>query len=172
MDAEALRAIQAPWKQKYQADPKSASFQLVSRGNVDPGKVTCSVATESGEVVTGLHPGTGGDGASACSANLLLDALVGCAGVTLGAVASALSIPLAGVRIEAAGDLDFRGTLGLDRTIPVGYQSISLTIQVDSTADDEQLATLLKLTERYCVVYQTLAAGTQISATLERDGQG
>lgn len=168
MDAESLRALQAPWKQKYRDDPESAVVQMSSSGQVDIEQVTCRVHTESGTVVAGLHPATGGDGSAACSANMLLDALVGCAGVTLGAVASALQIPLSQTEINATGTLDFRGTLGVDRSAPVGFQSIQLRLRVESEASDEQLASLLKLTERYCVVYQTLAAQFPMDASLDR----
>ncbi len=155
MNAEELKALQAPIKQKYREDPESAVITLRAEGRIGDG-VTCKVDTGKGLVGAGLHPGTGGDGLSACSGDMLLEALVACAGVTLNAVATAIGVELRDAKIHAEGDLDFRGTLGVDKETPVGFKQIRLNFDLDTNADEEQLATLLKLTERYCVVYQTL----------------
>jgi uncharacterized OsmC-like protein len=160
MDAEALRAVQAPIKDRYRSDPGAALITLTATGTLDdPNGLSCSVETGRALVTAGLHPATGGDGMLACSGDMLLQALVACAGVTLRAVATATGIPLAGGSVSAHGDLDFRGTLGVDRDAPVGFKRIRLTFDLDTAATPEQLATLEKLTERYCVVYQTIAAG-------------
>lgn len=162
MDATELRAIQAPLKEKYREQPDAALVTLRANGRLDdPEGVSCSVETGRALVKAGLHPATGGDAALACSGDMLLQALVACAGVTLRAVATSTGIPLAGGTIVAEGDLDFRGTLGVDREAPVGFQRIRLRFELDGELGEEQLATLRKLTERYCVVYQTLAAGVR-----------
>ena len=160
MDAETLRAVQAPLKDRYRAEPESAIVTLAATGLLDdPAGLSCSVATGSALVKAGLHPATGGDGLLACSGDMLLQALVACAGVTLRAVATATGIAVRGGAVHAEGDLDFRGTLGVDREAPVGFKNIRLTFDLDTDATTEQIATLRKLTERYCVVYQTLASG-------------
>lgn len=156
MDAEELRDLQAPLKARYRDDPAAATITLKAQGSLEGGGLTCSVETGRALVEAGLHPATGGDGLSACSGDMLLEALVACAGVTLRAVATAIGVPLRGGKVSAEGDLDFRGTLGVDREAPVGFREIRLAFDLDSDADAEQLATLTKLTERYCVVYQTL----------------
>jgi uncharacterized OsmC-like protein len=160
MDAETLRAVQAPIKDRYKTDPAAALLTLKAEGRLDdPEGLSCSVDTGRQLVKAGLHPATGGDGMLACSGDMLLQALVACAGVTLRAVATATAIPLRGGVVRAEGDLDFRGTLGVDREAPVGFKTIRLSFDLDTDATDEQIATLRKLTERYCVVYQTLASG-------------
>jgi uncharacterized OsmC-like protein len=156
MNAEDLRSAQAPLKARYRDQPHAAVTTLRAQGRLGEG-VTCKIETGRGLAAAGLHPATGGDGLSACSGDMLLEALVACAGVTLNAVATALNIELRGATVHAEGDLDFRGTLGLAKEVPVGFQQIRLRFDLDTEASDEQLATLMKLTERYCVVYQTLA---------------
>jgi uncharacterized OsmC-like protein len=155
MNTDSLRAIQAPLKDKYRAAPETALVTLKAQAQLGAG-ITCKIATGKALVEAGLHPATGGDGISACSGDMLLEALAACAGVTLGAVATALDIPIRDGQIIAEGDLDFRGTLGVSKEAPVGFQAIRLRFQLDTDASQEQLATLLRLTERYCVVYQTL----------------
>lgn len=155
MDAEQLKSLQAPIKARYREDPSAAVVTLEAEGRLGEG-VTCSVETGKALVRAGLHPATGGDGLSACSGDMLLEALVACAGVTLNAVATALGIEVREGRIRAEGDLDFRGTLGVDKEAPVGFRAIRLAFELDTDADDDRLATLTKLTERYCVIYQTL----------------
>jgi uncharacterized OsmC-like protein len=167
MDRDALRALQAPLKESYRTDPDKALVTLKATGSLGDG-VTCSVETGRALAEAGLHPATGGDGTQLCSGDMLLEALVACAGVTLGAVSTSLGIPIADGRIRAEGDLDFRGTLGVDREAPVGFRDIRLRFELETDADDEQLATLLKLTERYCVVLQTLVRGPRLDVTLER----
>ncbi len=166
MDSEALRAVQAPLKDSYRAEPASAVVTLRASGELDSIGISCSVDTGRELVKAGLHPASGGDGTLACSGDLLLQALVACAGVTLRAVATSLSIPVSGGFVRAEGDLDFRGTLAVDRDAPVGFGAIRLSFQLETTASSEQLATLLKLTERYCVVLQTLAGTPTLSATV------
>lgn len=162
MDSTTLRNIQAPIKEKYRECPEAALIQLRAQGRLDdPNGVSCSVEVGHAMLKAGLHPATGGDGALVCSGDMLLQALVACAGVTLRAVATSTGIPLAGGSIVAEGDLDFRGTLGVGRDIPVGFQRIRLRFELSGDFSGEQLSTLQKLTERYCVVYQTLAAGVQ-----------
>ncbi len=156
MKADDLRSIQAPLKDRYRQVPEAAVVTLRAQGRLGEG-VSCRIETGKGLVVAGLHPATGGSGQSACSGDMLLEALVACAGVTLNAVAIALGIELRDATLLAEGDLDFRGTLGLAKEVPVGLQNIRLTFCLDTAASEEQLATLLRLTERYCVVYQTLA---------------
>lgn len=156
MHAAELRSIQAPLKEHYRESPDAALITLRAQGRVGDG-LSCKIETGKALVLAGLHPATGGDGLSACSGDMLLEALVACAGVTLKAVATALEIGLNDAWLEAEGDLDFRGTLGVSKETPVGFQNIRLQFTLDTNASDEQLATLLRLTERYCVVYQTLA---------------
>jgi uncharacterized OsmC-like protein len=167
MDRDALRALQAPLKERYRDEPESAVVTLSAQGSLDDG-VACSVQTGRAIATAGLHPASGGDGSLLCSGDMLLEALVACAGVTLRAVATALDIPVAGGTVTADGDLDFRGTLGVDREAPVGFRDVRLHFELDSAADDEQLATLLKLTERYCVVLQTITRGVPGASTLAR----
>ena len=155
MKAEELKSSQAPIKQRYRDEPKTASITLRAKGKIGEG-VTCNVQTGKALVEAGLHPATGGTGLSACSGDMLLESLVACAGVTLRAVATALDIPLRDATVRAEGDLDFRGTLGLAKEVPVGFQQMRLHFELDTDASAEQVATLLRLTERYCVVYQTL----------------
>lgn len=156
MDAEQLRALQAPIKERYRDEPTAALITLRAQGRLGEG-VTCKVETGRAIAEAGLHPATGGDGLALCSGDMLLEALVACAGVTLRAVATALGIALRDARVQAEGDLDFRGTLGVAKEAPVGFQAIRLQFTLDTDAPPEQIATLLKLTERYCVVFQTLA---------------
>ena len=165
MDRDELVAVQGPLKERYRSDPEAAHVTLRAEGSLDDG-VSCSVQTGRALAQAGLHPATGGDGTLLCSGDMLLEALVACAGVTLGAVATSLGIAVAEGRVHAEGDLDFRGTLGVDREAPVGFADIRLRFELDTDADDEQLATLLKLTERYCVVYQTLARPAALSAAI------
>src|SRR5438128_11334662 len=162
MNAEELRSLQAPLKAQYRERPETALMTLRAEGRIGEG-ITCKIETGKARVEAGLHPATGGDGLSACSADMLLEALVGCAGVTLRAVATTLSIPLRGATIRAEGNLDFRGTLGVSKDVPVGFKQIRLHFDLDTDATEEQLATLLRLTERYCVVYQTLSHPAKIS---------
>lgn len=164
MNAAQLREMQAPLKAKYKDDPAAARYTIRAVGRVDAASLDCRVETPRGEINAGLHPATGGDGRAACSADMLLESLVACAGVTLRAVATAMEIPIRGGTISAEGDLDFRGTLGVDRQTPIGFSSIRLRYEVAADATDEQLATLLKLAERYCVIYQTLKSPAAISA--------
>ena len=165
MEREELKALQAPLKDRYETEPRAALITLSATGALGEG-VSCSVRTARAAAQAGLHPATGGDGSLLCSGDMLLEALVACAGVTLSAVATSLGVCLAAGRVYAEGDLDFRGTLGVDREAPVGFSAIRLSFDLDTDADQEQLATLLKLTERYCVVYQTLASSPVLSATV------
>ena len=167
MDRDQLVALQSPLKEQYKTEPEAARITLKATGTLGEG-VSCSVDTGRAIAQAGLHPATGGDGSLLCSGDMLLEALVACAGVTLGAVSTSLNIPINEGRVHAEGDLDFRGTLAVDREAPVGFSDIRLSFELDTDADDEQLATLLKLTERYCVVLQTLARGPQLDVTLER----
>jgi uncharacterized OsmC-like protein len=162
MNADELRSLQAPLKAQYREHPETALVTLRAKGQIG-NDITCQIETGKTRVEAGLHPATGGDGLSACSADMLLEALVGCAGVTLRAVATALGIQLRGATIEAEGDLDFRGTLGVSKDVPVGFKQIRLHFDLDTDASEDQLATLLRLTERYCVVYQTLCHPAKIS---------
>jgi uncharacterized OsmC-like protein len=155
MKSDALKALQAPIKARYKNDPASASVTLRARGRLGEG-VSCSVATARSMIEAGLHPATGGTGMQACSGDMLLDALVACAGVTMRAVATSLDIPVRGGEVSAEGDIDFRGTLGVDKEAPVGFRDIRLRFDLDTDATDEQLSTLEKLVHRYCVVYQSL----------------
>jgi len=168
MDAQELRNLQAPLKDQYRTDPTSAVITLKARGNIDDAQIACKVETGRAIATAGLHPATGGTGMELCSGDMLLEALVACAGVTLKAVATALEIPLKGATVSAEGDLDFRGTLGVAKEVPVGFQAIRLAFTIDSDAPQEKLDTLLKLTERYCVVFQTLAQKPALSAVLSR----
>ena len=161
MNAEELKSVQAPIKERYRNDPGSASITLRASGHLGEG-LTCKLETGRALVEAGLHPATGGDGLSACSGDMLLEALVACAGVTLRAVATALGIQLRDAVVRAEGDLDFRGTLAVSKDVPVGFQRIRLQFDLDTEATEEQLATLQRLTERYCVVYQTLKQPPQI----------
>ena len=170
MNADTLRALQAPLKERYRTQPASARITLRATGQLGDG-VSCRVETGRALVEAGLHPATGGDGLAACSGDMLLQALVACAGVTLNAVATALGIALRDAQVHAEGDLDFRGTLGVARDTPVGFQQIRLRFVLDTDASEEQLDTLLRLTERYCVVYQTLRGGPALSARLETASQ-
>ena len=156
MKSEELRALQAPLKNTYRETPEAAAITLSAAGTLDGEGIACSVQTGKALVEAGLHPASGGDGAQACSGDMLLEALVACAGVTLRAVATALGIEVRGGRVSAEGDLDFRGTLGVDKEAPVGFRDIRLAFDLDTDADADSLATLFKLTERYCVIYQTL----------------
>ncbi|MER2266230.1 OsmC family protein [Methylobacterium oxalidis] len=156
MDATALRALQAPLKDQYRSTPDAAFITLKAKGSLDDTGIACKVETGRALAVAGLHPATGGSGAELCSGDMLLEALVACAGVTLKAVATALEIPLRAGTVSAEGDLDFRGTLGVDKEAPVGFRAIRLAFQLDTDAPQEKLDQLLKLTERYCVVFQTL----------------
>lgn len=163
MDARQLRALQAPLKEQYRENPESARLTLTASGTLGEEGITCRVETGRQLVEAGLHPATGGDGTALCSGDMLLESLVACAGVTLRAVATALEIPVRGGEVHAEGELDFRGTLAVDREAAVGLSSIRLRFQVDSDADDEQLANLARLTERYCVVLQTLVGSPEVS---------
>ncbi|MCC6453545.1 MAG: OsmC family protein [Caldilineaceae bacterium] len=161
MNVEELRARQAPLKEQYRQEPETALITLKAQGQIGAG-VTCRIETGRTLVEAGLHPATGGDGLSLCSGDLLLEALVACAGVTLNAVATAIEVELRSGTVRAEGDLDFRGTLGIDREVPVGFQRIRLHFDLDTDAPADKLATLIRLTERYCVVYQTLRQSPEI----------
>jgi len=165
MDRDELRALQGPLKERYREEAEAAVVTLHATGSLGDG-VSCSVQTGKALAEAGLHPASGGDGTLLCSGDMLLEALVACAGVTLRAVATSLEIPIHAGTVRAEGDLDFRGTLGVDRDAPVGFRSIRLTFDLDTDADPEQLATLKKLTERYCVVYQTLASAPALTTEL------
>jgi uncharacterized OsmC-like protein len=165
MDQAELKSIQAPLKGRYRSEPEAALVTLSASGTLGEG-VSCSVRTGRALHEAGLHPASGGDGTQLCSGDMLLEALVACAGVTMRAVATSLGIALREGTVSAEGDLDFRGTLGVDREAPVGFGAIRLTFELDTDADEEQLATLLKLTERYCVVLQTLVSAPSISTEL------
>jgi uncharacterized OsmC-like protein len=165
VDSDGLRAVQEPLKDAYRQDPRQAVITLRAHGELGDEGISCSVDTGRALAVAGLHPATGGDGSLLCSGDMLLEALVACAGVTLRAVATSLGIPIDGGTVHAEGDLDFRGTLAVDREAPVGFTSIRLSFELDSEASEEQIATLLRLTERYCVVYQTLAHPIPVSAS-------
>ena len=156
MNADELRARQAPLKSRYREEPTAAAVTLRAEGGLDVPALTCNIETGRNPVPVGLHPFAGGDGCSACSGDMLLEALVGCAGVTLSAVATAMGIPIRGGKVTAEGDLDFRGTLGVSKEVPIGFKTIRLKFNLDTDANAEQLANLHKLTERYCVIFQTL----------------
>ncbi len=170
MRPDDLRALQAPLKELYRAEPDRAVVTLRAEARVDDPGISCRVETGQALVEAGLHPATGGTGLQACSGDLLLQALVACAGVTLRAVATALDIPVSAGRIRAEGDLDFRGTLGVSKEARVGFGTIRLRFELETSASEEQLATLLKLTERYCVVLQTLRVGPEIGVELKAVG--
>jgi uncharacterized OsmC-like protein len=168
MDAQALRAMQAPIKDRYKADPQAAVITLKARGTLDDAHIACKVETGRALAVAGLHPATGGSGLELCSGDMLLEALVACAGVTLKAVSTALDVPLRAASVAAEGDLDFRGTLGVAKDTPVGFKAIRLTFTVDTDAPQDKLDQVLKLTERYCVVYQTIRSGPPVEVRLAR----
>jgi len=170
VDSAGLRAVQQPLKEAYRQDPQQAVVTLRARGQLGDEEVSCSVATGQALAVAGLHPASGGDGSLACSGDMLLQALVACAGVTLRAVATSLEIPVTGGTVSAEGDLDFRGTLGVDRDALVGFTAIRLSFDLETGASPEQITTLLKLTERYCVVYQTLAHPVPVTAAIAAAG--
>jgi uncharacterized OsmC-like protein len=165
MERDELRALQAPLKERYKTEPEAAMITLSAQGELGEG-VACSVQASRAIAVAGLHPATGGDGSLLCSGDMLLEALVACAGVTLRAVSTSLGISVTSGRVRAEGDLDFRGTLGVDRAAPVGFSAIRLSFELDTDADEADLETLRRLTERYCVVYQTLANGPDLSTSL------
>ena len=166
MDATALRALQAPLKDKYRETPDAAVITLKAQGSLDDQHIACKVETGRALAVAGLHPATGGSGAELCSGDMLLEALVACAGVTLKAVATALEIDLRRGVVKAEGDLDFRGTLGVDKEAPVGFRDIRLTFDLDTTSSEQEVATLIRLTERYCVVLQTLRSSPATSVSV------
>ena len=168
MDATELRSMQAPIKDRYKSDPGAALITLKAKGSFDDTNIACKVETGRALAVAGLHPATGGSGMELCSGDMLLEALVACAGVTLKAVSTALAIPLKSGTVSAEGDLDFRGTLGVDKEAPVGFRQIRLSFDVDTDAPQEKLDQLLKLTERYCVVYQTIRNGPKVSVSMKR----
>ncbi len=168
MDAAGLRAIQAPIKERYKTEPKAAFITLKAKGTLDDANIACKVETGRALAVAGLHPATGGSGLELCSGDMLLEALVACAGVTVKAVATALDIPLKSGAVAAEGDLDFRGTLGVAKDAPVGFAQIRLRFDLDTDAPQDKLDQLLKLTERYCVVYQTIKNGPPVEISLNR----
>ena len=168
MDASELRALQAPIKERYRVDPKTALVTLRAKGILDSANITCKVETGRAITAAGLHPATGGSGLELCSGDMLLEALVACAGVTLKAVATAIDVPLKTGTVAAEGDLDFRGTLGIAKEAPVGFAQIRLHFEVDTDAPQEKLDQLLKLTERYCVVYQTIRNGPPVNISMQR----
>jgi uncharacterized OsmC-like protein len=170
MDSAELRAVQQPLKDAYRQDPGQAVVTLRARGELDEAAISCSVETGRALAVAGLHPATGGDGSLLCSGDMLLQALVACAGVTLRAVATSLGLEVAGGTVSAEGDLDFRGTLAVAKDAPVGFRSIRLSFDLDTSASPEQLETLIKLTERYCVVYQTLARPAELTVSAGKAG--
>ena len=167
MEREQLRALQTPLKERYRSEPDAAQITLSATGSLGDG-VSCSVKTGRAIAEAGLHPASGGDGSLLCSGDMLLEALVACAGVTLRAVATSLGIVVASGRVRAEGDLDFRGTLGVDRDAPVGFSAIRLSFDLETDADEEQRATLERLTERYCVVYQTIASSPTLTTSVAR----
>ena len=168
MDAAELRATQAPIKERYKSDPKAAVITLKASGSIENEGIACKVETGRALAVAGLHPATGGSGLELCSGDMLLEALVACAGVTLKSVATAIEVPLKTGLVTAEGDLDFRGTLGVDKEAPVGFRQIRLRFDVAADAPQEKLDQLLKLTERYCVVYQTIAKGPAVDIKMQR----
>jgi uncharacterized OsmC-like protein len=168
MDANELRAMQAPIKERYKSDAGAALITLKAKGTLDGQNIACKVETGRALAVAGLHPATGGSGLELCSGDMLLEALVACAGVTLKAVSTALAIPLKSGTVSAEGDLDFRGTLGVDKEAPVGFRQIRLRFDVATDAPQDKLDQLLKLTERYCVVYQTIAKGPPVDIKMQR----
>lgn len=168
MDGNELRAMQAPIKDRYKNDPKSAMITLKAKSTLDAPGIACKLETGRAIAIAGLHPATGGSGLELCSGDMLLEALVACAGVTLKAVSTALDIPMRAGSVNAEGDLDFRGTLGVAKDAPVGFAQIRLRFEVDTDAPQEKLDQLLKLTERYCVVYQTIKSGPPVDVTMTR----
>ena len=168
MDAGELRAMQAPIKERYKSDPKTAFITLKAKGTLDDSNSACKVETGRALATAGLHPATGGSGLELCSGDMLLEALVACAGVTVKAVATALDIPLKSGNVSAEGDLDFRGTLGVAKDAPVGFAQIRLRFDLDTDAAQDKLEQLLKLTERYCVVYQTIKSGPPVDVQMKR----
>lgn len=168
MDAAGLRAMQAPLKERYKGDPQAAYITLKARGTLDDANIACKVETGRALAVAGLHPATGGSGLELCSGDMLLEALVACAGVTLKAVATAIDVPLKSGIVSAEGDLDFRGTLGVAKDAPVGFAQIRLRFDIATDAPQEKVDQLLKLTERYCVVYQTIRNGPPVDIRLQR----
>jgi uncharacterized OsmC-like protein len=168
MNANELRALQAPLKERYKNEPKAAYITLKAKGSLDDTNVACKVETGRALAVAGLHPATGGSGLELCSGDMLLEALVACAGVTMKAVATALDIPLKSASVSAEGDLDFRGTLGVAKDAPVGFAQIRLRFEVDTDAPQDKIDQLLKLTERYCVVYQTIKNGPPVDIRVSR----
>jgi uncharacterized OsmC-like protein len=168
MNSETLKTLQAPLKGRYRETPEAALITLKAQGTLDENAIACKVETGRALATAGLHPATGGSGLELCSGDMLLEALVACAGVTLKAVATALNIPIRHGVVHAEGDLDFRGTLGVDKAAPVGFKAIRLRFDLDTDASDESLAQLLKLTERYCVVYQTLTKQPELAVSLEK----
>ncbi len=169
MNSTELKALQTPLKEKYKSDPAAATIILKAEGKIGEG-ISCKVETGRALVNAGLHPATGGNGMLACSGDLLLEALVACAGVTLSAVSTSIGIEIKSGIVKAAGELDFRGTLGVSKEAPVGFKSIQLTFILDTNASEEQIQSLAKLTERYCVVYQTLARGVEIVSSYKYAG--
>lgn len=168
MDGNELRAMQAPIKDRYKNDPAAAMITLKARSTLDAPGIACKLETGRAMAIAGLHPATGGSGMELCSGDMLLEALVACAGVTLKAVATALDIPMRAGSVNAEGDLDFRGTLGVAKDAPVGFAQIRLRFEVDTDAPQDKLDQLLKLTERYCVVYQTIKSGPPVDVTMAR----
>ena len=168
MNADELRAMQAPLKSRYKETPDAAVITLKAEGDLDSQEIACSVETGKALVKAGLHPATGGDGSFACSGDMLLQALAACAGVTLKAVATALGIDLRSGKVRCEGDLDFRGTLGVDKTAPVGFREIRLAFDIDTDADRDAVAKLIQLTERYCVVFQTIKVSPAVSVQVNR----
>jgi uncharacterized OsmC-like protein len=166
MNADQLRALQTPFKNRYREDPAAARQTLVALGALEVDRVACRVTTAAGPVTAGLHPSAGGDGSFACAGDMLLQSLVGCAGTTLAAVATALQIPVRGGTIRAEGIMDFRGTLGVAKDADIGFQEIRLAFELDTDATPEQLENLMKLVRRYCVVYQTLVKAPRITETV------
>src|SRR5205807_5214330 len=168
MDSAGLRALQAPIKDRYKADPNAGLITLKAKGALDDSNIACKVETGRALAVAGLHPATGGSGLELCSGDMLLEALAACAGVTLKSVATAVEIPLRSGKVTAEGDLDFRGTLGVDKEAPVGFAEIRLRFDVETDAPQDKLDLLLKLTERYCVVYQTIRNGPKVAVSMKR----
>jgi len=168
MDAAALRSLQAPIKERYKSDPKAALITLKAKGSIEDGGIACKVETGRALAVAGLHPAAGGSGLELCSGDMLLQALVACAGVTLKSVATAIDVPLTQGLVQAEGDLDVRGTLGIDKEAPVGFAEIRLRFEVETDAPQDKLNLLSKLTERYCVVYQTIKNGPKVSVSVKR----
>ena len=168
MDSSSLRELQGPLKERYKSDPDAAVITLKAKGSLDDESIACKVETGRALAIAGLHPATGGSGRELCSGDMSLEALVACAGVTLKAVSTALEIPLKSGEVSAEGDLDFRGTLAVAKDAPVGFREIRLNFKIETDAPQEKLDQLLKLTERYCVVYQTLRSGPKVDAKLPR----